>query len=124
MAPCIGLREAALHTLVLICLVHTRDDLQVNFAAQTEFECLANYRLLQKAHNEMTRTKVTTLHADVNSLYCLEGLLTCIPLQLLDWWKIVSDDERAWDLLLAMCKAIKGILCCMCTAVSSQVYVA
>ena len=108
---------------MFICILN-RDEPQVNFAAQTEFECLANYRLLQKAHNEMTRTKVTTLHADAKSLYCLEGPFTSIPLQLLEWWKIVSDDERAWDLLLAMCKAIKGMLCCMCTAVYSQVYLA
>lgn len=32
-----------------------------------------------------------------------------LHLQLKDWWKIVSDEEKAWELLAATSNAVKGM---------------
>ena len=86
--------------------------MQVNFAAQTEYECLANYRLLQRAHRDMTRSKVPfvfkTLSDEARFIRRLPFAQLQPHAQLADWWKIVSDEGRAWDLLSAMSKAVEG----------------
>ena len=76
----------SLKSVIAPCSLTSSHVLQVNFAAQSEFECLANYRILQRGHSEMTKSK------------------------LLEWWRLIADEDRAWELLAAMRTAVIGAL--------------